>query len=319
MAAAGQFTDTSIALAIFILFILLSIIVLYWRHNRKKFQSLSHQIPASVVKNYLDSIIQNSSALKSSLFRGGGLDTADGIPSVVPVADLPRGNINQGDFSEELSQKSAQISSLRQELENKERLILDLEDKITDIKDVEIPGSDELEQMKIHNQKLNDELGLLKQQAGAAIGSASVGEDNSEELLKLQSERDELKERLQEYEIIEEDLANLKKLQQENDQLKQTISDFENEGSEAASDEDISAVDDILDDDSPDEDVDNKQTDIADADNDVSENDTEDLVAAEDSSESSPAGPESSDDQPHEGQNEKSAEDLLSEFEKMLG
>jgi len=40
---------------------------------------------------------------------------------------------------------------------------------------------------------------------------------------ELTKERDELKGRLQEYEIIEDDLANLKKLQQENEELKKQL------------------------------------------------------------------------------------------------
>ena len=80
-----KFTDETITIFGVMLLLTLISIIAYWFYNRKKFRELSHEIPASVVKNYLDSIIQNSNSLKSSLFRGGGLDMGTGIPSVVPV------------------------------------------------------------------------------------------------------------------------------------------------------------------------------------------------------------------------------------------
>ena len=100
-----KFTDETITVFSTLLLMTMAIIVAYWFYNRKKFHQLSHEIPASVVKNYLDSIIQNSAALKSSLFRGGGLDIGNGIPSVVPIHDLPAGNVSIGSSSEERSHK----------------------------------------------------------------------------------------------------------------------------------------------------------------------------------------------------------------------
>ena len=79
-------------LQIGMLFILAGIILWVYFYNRKKYHNLKHQIPASVVKNYLDSIIQNSNALKSSLFRGGGLDVdPSSIPSVLPLDQMLAG------------------------------------------------------------------------------------------------------------------------------------------------------------------------------------------------------------------------------------
>jgi hypothetical protein len=80
-----KFTDETITVFGTLLLVTTGTIIAYWFYNRKKFHQLTHEIPASVVKNYLDSIIQNSTSLKSSLFRGGGLDMGNGIPSVVPV------------------------------------------------------------------------------------------------------------------------------------------------------------------------------------------------------------------------------------------
>ena len=51
---------------------------------------------------------------------------------------------------------------------------------------------------------------------------------------KVSKEKEELLEKLQEYEIIEEDLANLKRLQQENEQLKKSLAAYEGGGSAVA-------------------------------------------------------------------------------------
>ena len=65
---------------------------------------------------------------------------------------------------------------------------------------------------------------MARLQKELAAASASSGGDGAikAELGKVTKERDELKERLMEYEIIEEDF-DLKRLQQENEQLKATI------------------------------------------------------------------------------------------------
>jgi myosin heavy subunit len=201
------------------------LIAVYWYYNRRKMHQLSHQIPAVVVKNYLDSIIQNSSALKSSLFRGGGLELGNGIPSVVPVGDLPSGNVNvsSGFDSEELNQRLAEIAKLTKRLAEKENLIKDLEKRLSEVGSGEKGSTDdrseEVASLKAEIQRLKEMLD------NAPTQSAGESDDSAlrSELAAVTTERDELKERLMEYEIIEEDLANLKRLQQENEQLKRQL------------------------------------------------------------------------------------------------
>ncbi len=217
-----KFTNEGIVFSLGLLSIVAIIIIIYWQYNRRKFQKLSHQIPASVVKNYLDSIIQNSTSLKSSLFRGGGLDLTEGIPSVVPVGDLPSSNsVDTGISSEELNQKIAEISSLRTTVGEKESLIKDLEKSLSDLKAAST--GDSVEEIT----KLNDEIAALKKKLEEKDAAAANSEGGDVELQgkfdEVSKERDELKERLMEYEIIEEDLANLKRLQQENEELKKSL------------------------------------------------------------------------------------------------
>ncbi len=312
----AQFNDETLIITLSILVLILVILVGYWHYNKKKFHQLSHQIPASVLKNYLDSIIQNSTSLKSSLFRGGGLDIGEGIPSVVSIKDLPSGNVSiGGDSTEELNQKIAEIASLTQRLSDKDRQITELDNKLRDLQAASLNSSgDSSEEVKILQEEI-ESLRLQLSQANSAPQEGGGSEAMAAELSAVTKERDELKERLMEYEIIEEDLANLKRLQQENDQLKKTISDLQADApspaAEPVSEEPAPAP---------------AEAPVAEE----SSSEEEDLEAqmAAAISESTPAEPiqeESSSEEPaaegvpeNEGE-QKSAEELLSEFEKMLG
>lgn len=303
-----QFNSETLTIMCFALILVTAAFVAYWMYNRKRFHELRHHIPASIVKSYLDSIIQNSSSLKSSLFRGGGLEIGEGIPSVMPVADLSA----SGAGGAELSQKNAEIAALRAQLGDKDKTISDLERRLS-----EVPTGDG----GVDPGPLNDEIAQLKQtiedlqrqleEAKANAGGGGGGDDALKQQLDLiTKERDELKERLQEYEIIEDDLANLKKLQQENEQLKKSLAELKGgaapEEAPAAATEEAAAA-------------------PAEA---VAEEAAVEEVAAEEAAapaaEEAPAEEASSDPASEappvneEGEG-KSAEDLLSEFEKMLG
>lgn len=188
--------------------IVAAIFIWVWFNNRNKYHNLKHQIPASVVKDYLDSIIQNSSALKSSLFRGGGLDVdPSSIPSVMPVGDLPSSspvsvNIEGGDEA-----LKAEIARLQSQLAVKDNTIRDLEAKNTDLSGV----------VKQKQERIEELEALLK--------NAGSGDDSglAAKLAEVTAERDKLKEDLAQYAVIEDDLADLKRLRQENEQLKASL------------------------------------------------------------------------------------------------
>jgi len=272
-----KFTDETITIFSLLSAMTMMGIVSYWFYNRKKFHQLKHEIPASIVKNYLDSIIENSNSLKSSLFRGGGLDIGTGIPSVVPVSTLPSSNsIGVGASSEELNQRNAEIAVLKQNVNDRTRQIADLEARLNEA-----------------DQSLSDA-------RKASGGDAGL----QKEITKLTSERNELRERLKEYEIIEEDLANLKRLQQENEQLKIELAAFKKGGTVVAAAAVAAAP-------------------VVAAKAAEPEVDLEAEMAAA-ISDSKPAAkaapaPADADEIPEIEGEQKSAEELLSEFEKMLG
>lgn len=319
-----QFTDETIAISALSMLLVFSMLVAYWIYNRRKFQQLAHQIPATVVKNYLDSIIQNSTALKSSLFRGGGLE--DGIPSVVPVTQLPMGKVGESGISSDvLNQKNAEIAALKTQLGDKDKLILDLEKRVSAGAGSVGDGGEEVANLKAEVERLEN---LLKEKeaelanAGSTAGESSGGGDEAlkQQLDAVTKERDELKDRLQEYEIIEEDLANLKRLQQENEQLKKTIaslkpgeggapsaieatSDTSGESDDAGADSAEAGVEmDAASESSPELEASNSEEEVA--------------VAESESSDDSGDGDDGGQEEQAE---QKSAEELLNEFEKMLG
>lgn len=289
-----KFTDETITIFGLLLLLTSVLILIYWFYNRKKFRELSHEIPASVVKNYLDSIIQNSNSLKSSLFRGGGLDIGSGIPSVVPVGDLPSsGSIGVGSNLEELNQKNAEIAALKQNVNDRSRQIQELEKQLQDLSSGKGGDADLLRKdLASYNAKIKDLEGQLAEAKKSSGGDAQI----QAQLGTVTAERNELRERLKEYEIIEEDLANLKRLQQENEQLKAEL---------AALKKGVPAS--------------------APAPAPVSEPEPEADLEAEmaaaiaESKKPAPAPAPPVDEPPQLEGEQKSAEELLSEFEKMLG
>jgi hypothetical protein len=223
-----NFTPEFLVIETALLIILLTFLIFLWLYNRKRFQALKHQIPAGVVKSYLDSIIQNSDALKSSLFRGGGLDIdKNSIPSVMPVSNLPGGDSIEistaAGSSEDLSKKNAELAALQAQLVEKINLIKELEDRLANMPTGVPAEVDEtqLNNLKDELDKANKEIEELKNQP-APEAAGGVAED---EFNKVKGERDDLLEKLKEYEVIEDDLANLKRLKQENEQLKKSLGD----------------------------------------------------------------------------------------------
>lgn len=296
------------------LVILSTIFLWLWFANRRKYHNLKHAIPANVVKSYLDSIIQNSTSLKSQLFRGGGLDFKDGVPSVMSLQNLGgEGSVAISGapstaLIEELNSKKAQIallesqnSSLRsaeQELQHKlnqsQNLVLAADEKITELERI-------IDQLK--NAKNSND-------------SSEIEKALNAELLVVTKERDELRESLKEYGMIEDDLASLKKLREENRQLKLSLSikDESPIEEEPAAETLTADVSDLL------EEISGTENEASSSDTSALEEflsspvdvPTEEVVAA-----AEPA--ESTEQKEENNKSDKTPDDLLSEFEKMLG
>lgn len=303
------------------LVILSTLFLWLWFSNRRKYHNLKHAIPANVVKNYLDSIIQNSTALKSSLFRGGGLEV-NGVPSVMPLTNLMGGEsmgvsgAPSTALLEDINQKKAMIAALEAQLASANGSQRELEGKL---------GSTQSNLNSAEN-KIKELEALLSQSKSSGGGDAAL----KSELSMVTKERDEIRDRLKEFEIISDDLANLKRLQQENEQLKRSLAA---QGGAAPAAPAAKAVDpnNIL-----------SQADVSDLLEDLGQSNAsssddnkalEDFLsspeeisepAAEDTSEADMMAAmnemtETSEEGQDKPKSEKTPEDLLSEFEKMLG
>jgi|GEM_PF-5092564 len=219
----SHFTNEILLVALSLLGFSFFILIIVWILNRKKFHQFTHRIPASVLKSYLDTIIQNSISLRSALSRGGGGDFTP-VASILSAEFLPSGNVDvETGGLEDLRKKTAEIEGLRYQLKEKEGIIKQLETKLS--QGGENSGGDssflkeQLSSLQTKNSELESQLRQMASNAG-----------NSDMLQNLESvtkERDTLKKKLAEYEIIEDDLANLKKYQNENKELKERLSKYE--------------------------------------------------------------------------------------------
>lgn len=303
------------------LVILSTLFLWLWFSNRRKYHNLKHAIPAAVVKSYLDSIIQNSNALKSSLFRGGGMDVgaAAGVPSVMPLSNLMGGD-NMGmsgapstALLEEINQKKAYIAALEAQLSSSKGSQSELENKVNSAQ-----GNLSSAERKI--KELETKLAQAMANVGTGGGESSDDSGLRSELQATQKERDEIRDRLKEFEIISDDLANLKRLQQENEQLKRSLAQA---GSAPAAPAPVKAPIDpnnIL-----------SQADVSDLLADLGETSAgssssdnqalEEFLASpeEDTSEADMLAAMNEAQPDNNAKSEKTPEDLLSEFEKMLG
>lgn len=297
-----------------LLVIVFTLFLWLWFSNRRKYHNLKHAIPANVVKGYLDSIIQNSTSLKSSLFRGGGAEV-NGIPSVMPLQNLVGGD--------NLGMNGAPSTALLEELNQRKAQLALLEGQA---------ATSQLSQKELEN-KLNQAVAKIKELEN--LLAARRNEAGGDEGLKLEldsvtKERNEIRDRLKEFEIIADDLANLKRLQQENEQLKRSLAAKDGKAPQPMAD-----VSDVLEDLAPAKakSVPEKVVAAPEPD-DVSIEEPEVKVVAPEELEALPTveseaevqAPEETKQAAAENPadekapaSEKTPEDLLSEFEKMLG
>jgi hypothetical protein len=318
-----KMNDDILMILVGFLLIVSTLFMWLWFSNRRKYHNLKHAIPANVVKSYLDSIIQNSTALKSQLFRGGGQDLGN-VASVIPLHEMIGG--------EGVAISGAPSTALLEELNQKKAIISNLEAQLLPLKN----SNRELDSKMASSQStLTSAETKIKELESLLAKSRTGGGDAvlSSELSMVAKERDDLKERLKEFEIIADDLANLKRLQQENEQLKRSLAGKGQ--NEKSPDQDIDLDEPVggvtKNDDQP-------------VENDPFENLAQSGTATEDNSafdEFLSASAEVQSEEPVQlptenepvkaaepavapapevkGKSDKTPEDLLSEFEKMLG
>lgn len=321
-----KFTPEILVILSGLLVITTTLFLWLWFANRRTYNLLKHQLPASVIKTYLDSVIQNSNSLKSALFRG---DAGD-----VPLASMPSsmpligGGENLAIASTGAS--SGQEALLREQLQQKLAELASLQSQLAAAQNVK----KQLESGLAGAEARIKELEALLAQAGKNSGGGNDALLQAE-IQKISKERDALRDRLKEYEIIEDDLANLKRLQQENQQLKRALGTAEDapvaaapapvaEVSEVAAVAEavdpLAGVSDLFDEVAPAAAA--EESPVADPTAELESflsSGSEASEPAEDLMDAAPAAREEEPAPKAASGSEKTPEDLLSEFEKMLG
>lgn len=249
------------------------------------------------------------------------MDLSGGVPSVMPLTNLMGGEsmgvsgAPSTALLEELNQKKAYIASLEAQLNSNKGSQTELESKVTSAQ-----GNLSSAEKKV--KELETKLAQALANAGSNTGGGADDSGLRAELDSVSKERDEIRDRLKEFEIISDDLANLKRLQQENEQLKRSLAAGGAAPQAAAPAPAKAPIDpnNIL-----------SQADVsdllADLGGDSTPSSSEDNKALEeflsspevDTSEADMLAAMNEAKAEESGKNEKTPEDLLSEFEKMLG
>ncbi len=123
--------------------------------------------------------------------------------------------------------KVAEIASLRSQVGEKSKLVTELEKKLKEAQDQLAKGGDGA------TASLTAKVKELEA-ALAKAGSGGVDPAAKQKFDEMKADRDKLKEKLQEYEVIEDDIANLKRLQKENEDLKKALADVSKGGAAPA-------------------------------------------------------------------------------------
>ncbi len=183
----SKFTPEALLFEALLICVLVSSYAAFWVVRKRRFGAVENEVPASVVKVYLNELIGEAEDMRAQLF---GL-LSGGSPRVRNAESSGPSFAVSGDAAEKLAA---------------------LERKMSD-------QAAAMEKILSEKAKLEKELSDARA-GGASAGGAPAGNDDLQKLLeKCQG----LEARLAEYSVIEDDLANLKRLQQENAQLKSQL------------------------------------------------------------------------------------------------
>ncbi len=197
----SKFTEEFLLLTAAGIFGLLGIYCYHYVLKRRLLGAARNQLPAGVVKVYLNQLINEAQTVRSNLF--GLLAGAENVqlpanfkPMAQNYAPAP-GAAPAGEGAAIPTQLLERLSALETQLTDKESMVINI---------------------NVEKTRLQEEIENLKKNQKAM--AAAPTSDNQNELLgKIKN----LEQRLEEYSMFEDDLANLKRLQQENAQLKKRL------------------------------------------------------------------------------------------------
>ena len=143
--------------------------LLSWFVTKRRFGGAGHEVPGGVVKDYLDSIIQNSTALRSSLFREH--DDKYNSPSVIPVYKL-REKKRQVQKSQTID-----VTALQGQLSQRDKAIKQLEQKIQNYHDSQNQQDGEISELK---RKLQETHSMIEEQEQSHHNDTQIEESSVE-------------------------------------------------------------------------------------------------------------------------------------------
>lgn len=213
----SKFTEEFLLLGGAAIFTLLAAYCYYWVVKRRRLGAARSQVPSTVVKAYLNQLINEAQFVRTQLFGllGGEVDpqkasamfmrpqfevSAAGTSGAafqaqsMPTSSAPSGE-STGGVPADLMER---LKALEGQLAQKEALVVNI---------------------NVEKTKLLEEVENLKQNQKALQNSSNLSAGQDELLKKIRN----LEERLEEYSLFEDDLANLKRLQQENSALKKRL------------------------------------------------------------------------------------------------
>lgn len=177
---------------------LVSAVALYWFLIKRRERQTSDWVPAAIVKDYLDRMAEDERQTRYRLF---GVYAPHAAPAATPTQIIQTMQAPVAGASMDAALLK-EIEALRAQLMSADKRVAEFDKTVNGIK----------EEKNLLEQKIKD----LEASKG---GAAAVDPAQSKEL-------EELKARLQEYEVIEDDLANLKKYQAENKDLKAKLAEM---------------------------------------------------------------------------------------------
>jgi hypothetical protein len=169
------------------------ILVSFYVYNRRKYYKIFHKIPARLVRDHLNAIIDSSNALKSSLFEG---EQRKGLTNL-PELDMAKVSQAQKEDHTKASLAYEELKNEKEQLEKKLAKFQEVDSELKEIKE------------KFDNViKERDDLSLL-------ISDYKLLEDEFVNLKKLREENRQLKQELGISEEVKEESQNLERVQEE--------------------------------------------------------------------------------------------------------
>lgn len=192
-----KFSDEVIAAQLALL-CFVSCVALYWLVVRKKKKESAEWVPAALVRAYLDKVRTDEQEVRFKLFGEAPMVSTGHAPLATALSTVT--TITDPALLKE-------VDALRHQLASSDQRAMEFD--------------------RVMNALKAEKAALEEKLKAAAAGAPVAAGAPSPAALK---ELEDLKARLQEYEVIEDDLANLKKFQKENEQLRQKVETYEKGG-----------------------------------------------------------------------------------------